>query len=186
MSGPIIKVRVEGLREVGQAFDELSKATARNVAKRALIQAAQPMVEMASRLAPDNPETGAPDLHSSIVASAKIKNTVGNAEFAAVMAAGGTKGEAIGALRDARRASAGEGSFAQAYVGPVSSTKRRAIKAIVQEFGSVKQSPRPYMRPAFAATAQQVISGVGAILKVEIGKAVARAQARALKKAMTK
>jgi HK97 gp10 family phage protein len=186
MAGEIVKVSVDGLREVGMAFDELSKATARGVGKRALIKAAQPMVEMAARLAPDDPETGAPDLHTSIMASAKVKNTAGNAEFASVMKAGGSKADAISALRDARRTAAGEGSFAQAYVGPVSSTKRSAIKAIVQEFGSVKQSPHPYMRPAFSATAQQVISGVGAILKIEIEKAVARARARALKKAAAK
>jgi HK97 gp10 family phage protein len=182
MSGPV-KVKVEGLLELGQAFDELSKATARGVGKRTLIKAAQPMVEMAQRLAPDDPETGPPDLHTSIIASAKIKNTVGNAQFAAVLQGGGSKAEAVSALRDARRTAAGEGSFAQAYVGPRSTTKRAAIKAIVQEFGSVKQSPRPYMRPAFQSTAQKVIDGVAAILRVEIGKAAARARARALKKA---
>jgi HK97 gp10 family phage protein len=135
------------------------------------------MVEMASRLAPDDPETGAPDLHTSIAASARVVNKSGSAEYAAVMRAGGTKAEAVAALRAARTAD----GFAQAYVGPVSSTRRAAIKAIVQEFGSVKQSPRPYMRPAFQSTAQQVIAGVAAALKVEIEKAVARAQRRALK-----
>jgi len=177
--------KIEGLKELDAALGELSKATARNVTKRVLIKAAQPMVDEASRLAPDDPDTGAPDLHTSIVASAKIKNTAGNAEFSAVLANGGSQAEAVGALRDARRAANG-GSFAQAYVGPTSTTKRAAIKAIVQEFGSVKQSPRPYMRPAFASTAETVIDNVGKLMKPEIDKAVARAQARALKKASAK
>ncbi|MFA5897936.1 MAG: HK97-gp10 family putative phage morphogenesis protein [Hyphomicrobium sp.] len=175
--------KIEGLKELDAALGELSKATARNVTRRVLIKAAQPMVDEASRLAPDDPATGAPDLHTSIAASAKIKNEVGKSAFSAVMKAGGSKADAISALRDARRAANGEGSFAQAYVGPVSSTKRAAIKAIVQEFGSVKQAPQSYMRPAFQNTAQQVIDNVGKLMKPEIDKAAARARARALKKA---
>jgi HK97 gp10 family phage protein len=182
MSGPVT-FKIEGLSEMDEALGEFSKATARNVMRRALIQAAQPMVDMASKLAPDDPKTGPPDLHTSIAASAKIKNTVGNAEYAAVMQAGGSTADAVAALRAARSDAAGQGSFAQAYVGPVSTTKRAAIKAIVQEFGSVKQAPRPYMRPAFRATAAQVIANVATALKAEIDKAAARARAKALKAA---
>lgn len=178
MAGPV-SFKIEGAKELGAAFDELSKATARNVGKRALIQAAEPMVEMASRLAPDDPATGAPDLHTSIAASARVVNKTGDAEFASVLRAGGSRADAVSALREARRNSGD--SFAQAYVGVVNTTKRGAIKSIVQEFGSVKQSPRPYLRPAFLATAQLVISRVADILKVEIGKAVERARRKALK-----
>lgn len=180
-----ITVKIEGLAELDAALGELSKTAARNVLKRALIKAAQPMVDRASALAPDDPKTGPPDLHSSIAASSKIKNTIGNKEFSDVMREGGTRAEARAALVEARQAAAGTaaGSFAVVYVGPKSSSKRAAIKAIVQEFGSVNQAARPYMRPAWEATKQQVLAGIKDNIRQELEKSVARARARALKKA---
>ncbi len=181
-----LSVKTEGFAELDAALGEFKKATARNIMRRALIAAAQPMVDMASRLAPDDPVTGPPDLHTSIKASSKIKNTVGNKEFSAVLSGGGSIGEARAALADARRAANGEGSFAEAYVGPVLSSKRNAIKAIVQEFGSVNQAAQPYMRPAWEATQGAVLEGIKSALKSEIDKATARAAARALKLAAKK
>lgn len=180
-----VTVKVEGLAELDAAFGEMKKATARNVMRRALIAAAQPMVDMASRLAPDDPKTGPPDLHSTIIASSRVRNTIGNAEFSAVLAGGGSRAEARAALIDARRA-AGEGSFAEAYVGPKAGSKRNAIKAIVQEFGSVKQAAQPYMRPAWEATKTSVLDGIKDALRTEIDKAAKRAAAKALRLAAKK
>ncbi len=180
--GSIVTVRVEGLAELDASFGEMKKATARNVMRRALIAAAQPMVDMASRLAPDDPKTGPPDLQSTIIASSKTrKSTVGNAEFRAVMEGGGTRADARAALIDARRAAGEAVSFAEAFVGPAAGSKRNAIKAIVQEFGSVKQAAQPYMRPAWEATKNAVLDGVKAALRTEIDKAAKRAAARALR-----
>lgn len=175
--------RVDGLRELDAALGQLSKATARNTLRRVLLRAGQPMADRASQLAPDDPSTGPPDLHTSIKVSASLKNKVGSREYAGVLKAGGSKAEAVSALRDARRAAGGEGSFAEVYVGPESGTKKNAIKAIVQEFGSVKQAPQPYMRPAFKEKSGDVITIVKRDLGAEIDKAARRAAARAAKKA---
>lgn len=176
-------VKVEGLRELDAALGELPKATARNTLLRVLRKAGKPIADRASELAPDDPATGAPDLHTSIKVSASLKNKVGSREFAEVMSAGGSKAEAVSALRAARRAAAGQGSFAEVYVGPESSSKKNAIKAIVQEFGSVKQAPQPYMRPAWAEHQNTVLEIVKRDLGDEIEKAAKRLARRAAKKA---
>jgi HK97 gp10 family phage protein len=169
--------KVDGLKELEGALGELSKAAGRGALRRAGVKAARPLVEMASQLAPK--DTG--DLSDSIIAVSKMKNTVGNAEFHAVMKSGGSKAEAVSALRKARRDAGGSGSFVLVQIGPKRGTKRQAIKAIVQEFGSVEQPPQPYMRPAFDATKHQIISEIRQSLSVEISKSAERARKRALK-----
>jgi|SRR5262245_24844379 len=47
-----IQVHIEGLAEVAEGLDELPKATATNVQKRALLKAAVPIAQTAQRLAP--------------------------------------------------------------------------------------------------------------------------------------
>lgn len=174
-----VRVKVEGLKELDAALGELSKGAARGALRRALIKAAEPMRAAAERNAPKL--TG--DLQSSIIVTSKIDNRAGKAEYAAVMKGGGTKAQAVGALRDARRAAGIGESFAEAFMGPAKGGKRRAIKAVVQEFGSRKQAAQPYMRPAFDAEAENVIKRIGTELSREIDKSVTRARARAAKKA---
>lgn len=176
-----VHVKVEGLKELDAALGDLSKGAARGALRRALIKAAEPMRAAAERNAPEL--TG--DLKGSIIVTSKIDNRAGKAEYAAVMKGGGTKAQAAGALRDARRAKGIGENFAEAYLGPAKGGKRRAIKAIVQEFGSRKQAAQPYMRPAFDAEAQNVINGIKSELSTEIDKSVRRARARAAKKATT-
>ncbi len=85
------------------------------------------------------------------------------------------------ALRDARRGAGG--SFAEVSVGPVSGDKKNAVKAIVQEFGSVKQAAHPYMRPAWEQQKGTALEIVKTEMSGEIDKAAQRARRRALKKA---
>lgn len=174
-----VRVKVEGLKELDAALGELSKGAAKGALRRALIKAAEPMRAAAERNAPKL--TG--DLQSSIIVTSKIDNRAGKAEYAAVMRGGGTKAQAVGALRDARRAKGIGESFAEAYLGPAKGAKRRAIKAVVQEFGSRKQAAQPYLRPAFDGEAKNVINGIKSELSTEIEKSVRRARARAAKKA---
>lgn len=171
------RVRITGLKELDANLGQLSKATARNVLRRVLTKAAQPMAERMAELAPDDPTTGAPDLKTSIVVSASLKNPVGNAEFAAVKAAGGSTAEAVSAMRDARRAS-GE-SFAEVYVGP----DARVFYAHLQEFGTAHHPPQPFTRPAFEQTKGQVLDNITSELGGEIDKAVVRMRKREAKKA---
>lgn len=174
-----VRVKVEGLKELDAALGELSKGAARGALRRALIKAAEPMRDAAARNAPE--DTGA--LKRSIIVTSRIDNRAGKAEYAAVMKGGGSKAQAVGALRDARRAKGIGESFAEAFLGPAKGGKRDAIKAVVQEFGSRKQAAQPYMRPAFDSEAQNVIGKIKDELSTEIDKSVRRARARAAKKA---
>lgn len=174
-----VRVKVEGLKELDAALGELSKATARNTMRRALINAAEPMRAAAERNAPV--DTG--KLKRSIIVTSKIDNKAGKSEYAAVMRGGGSKSQAVQAMRDARRAKGIGESFAEAFMGPAKGGKRDSIKAVVQEFGSRKQAAQPYLRPAFDAEAQNVIGNIKAELSAEIDKAAKRARARAARKA---
>lgn len=170
-----VSVRLEGFNGVGDQLSQLKRATAKTVLKRAATTALRPMAAIAAALAPK--DTG--DLEKSIKVSAKGGgNTTGNAEFGAVMRAGGSKAEARLALRDARRG-AGIGDHAvELFMGPAEGTRDEAIKAIVQEFGSVKQAPQAYMRPAWDADKSAVLSRLGPLLWAEVEKTLSRIAAR--------
>lgn len=174
-------VKIEGLDALDKALAELPKATQRAVLLRVLKQAAQPMRDMAEQKAPR--DTG--ELAESIILTPRIKNKVGNAEYSNVLRSGGSKGDAVSAMRQARQAAAGSGrlNFAQVFIGPKSGrSKQNAIKAMVQEFGSVKQAPQPFMRPAFDTMKDKVVADIGAKLGAEIKKTAARIAARKAKK----
>jgi HK97 gp10 family phage protein len=65
-------IRVEGLRELKAALDELPKATGTNILKRALTEAGQPVARDAAAAAPDDPETGGYDLRTSIKVGTRL------------------------------------------------------------------------------------------------------------------
>jgi HK97 gp10 family phage protein len=70
-------------------------------------------------------------------------------------------------------------SKVEVYVGPPSMPR-----AIVAEFGSVKETPRPFMRPAWDANKRTAFDTIKEILTDEIEKArqrIARKTARLLK-----
>jgi hypothetical protein len=142
---------------------------------RALARAAAPIVSMASSLAPR--DTG--ELQGSVQASSKSAYKTGAAEFAAVLRGGGSKGDALSALRDARRAADGAGFFVEMFVGPTKATsKKDSIKRIVQEFGSRFQPGKAYMRPAWDAKKYEALGLIKGELTVEIEKAANRAARR--------
>jgi len=70
VSDKMTTVKIEGLSELKDALEELSKATARNVQKRALIEAAGPLEADAERLAPFRKGT----LKRSITISPKLSS----------------------------------------------------------------------------------------------------------------
>lgn len=178
-----VTVQVSGLKELDRALGELSKATAKNVLKRTLAKAAQPIVDEAKALAPvySGPARkrvvpGA--LRDSISVSTKIKNAVGKSEYAAAMRAGLGKDAARAALLAARKESAGTGSFAQVYVGPAKG-KGVIRYAHIVEFGSVRTSPHPYMRPAWdmtKMTALDIIKGELASQIIDAARRVGRSR----------
>lgn len=166
-------VRVEGLKELEHALRELPKATARNTLKGVLKKRAEPIAAAARSLV----RVKSGRLRDSIVVSPKISNATGKAEFAAALRAGKGKAAAVSALRDARRAAGGSSYFAEMHVGP-----GPLPHAHLNEFGSSKMSPKPFMRPAWDSNKGAVLDGIKADLWAAIGKAAARYRKRLAKK----
>lgn len=174
-------MKVEGLREFDAALGELSKAAAKRTLMRVLLKAGEPIAERARQLAPDDPRTDAPDLHTSITVSAKLKNPVGAKEFAAVMKAGGSKAEAGRAMSAARREAPG-GSLAMVFVGP----EARQGHGVLQEFGTKHHGPQPFMRPAWDEKKSEALDVIKNTLGAEIMKTAKRVAARAARLAKGK
>lgn len=158
-------VHIEGLRELEQTLSELPKATARNVLRRVLTKRAQPIVDTAKQLVP----VDSGQLRDSIAVSTKLGTKAGKSEFAAAMRAGLGTEAAVQAMRDARRAAQGQGSFAEVYVGP-----GRLPHAHMVEFGTSKMAPRPYLRPAWDSHKEGILDGIREDLWAEILKSAAR------------
>jgi len=175
----MVKFKIEGLRELESALTELSKGAAKGALKRALIKSAEPMRVAAVRNAPEDKEGLKRGIQIGVKIAKDKSKDPGSRAFAATMAAGGTRGEAVQALRNARRAQGVGETFAEAYLGPVRANKKNSIKAMAQEFGSVNHPAHPYMRPAFDSEAGNVVSRIKGELTSEIAKSVKRARARA-------
>lgn len=154
-------LKLEGFKELDDALGELPKSAGRTVLTRTLRVAAKPIVDLAAELAPKL--TGR--LALSIVASTRLANKVGSSEYRAVLVAGGSKEDAAKALRSARRAAKGEGSFAELHIGPTHSPH-----AVPQEFGTVNMPPHPYMRPAWDAKWREALDIIRAQLAIELDR----------------
>ena len=142
-----VTFKIEGLSEFVEALkEELPKATAANVQKRALKEAAEPMESDAKRNAPVR--TGL--LQERINISTK--------------------------LSPRQKSGSPKESKYEVYVGPPS-----MARGIVAEFGSVKQTAKPFMRPAWDANKKTMFNKLRDILADEIEKArqrIARKTAR--------
>lgn len=159
-----VMVSVTGLAELETALAQLPKATARNVLKRTLNKAAEPIADEARRIVKIG-KTG--NLRRSIAVSSKIKNKTGNAEYSAAMRAGLGKAAAASALRQARREAKGTGSFAEVFVGPARGKGVIGYAHIV-EFGSNDTAPQPYMRPAWDAKKREALEIIKGELRGQI------------------
>lgn len=165
-------LRVDGLKELEDALGELSKATGKNVLRRALLAAARPIEAQAKELAP----VKFGYLKRSIGTS-KVSFSSGNAgkrAFAEAMARGASRSEAGAAAREANVGAAENVTSALVLVGP-----GRRRQAGMQEFGTVKNRPHPYLRPAWDANRISAVEIIATELKVEIDKAAARAARKA-------
>ena len=103
-----MSMHVEGLAELETALKELPKATGKNVIRRALVAAGQPIVDMAVQLAPVGPPRPG-ELKNSITVS-QIKftgGTAGKQAFAQAMSEGATRAEARAAAIAANQAGGG-------------------------------------------------------------------------------
>lgn len=170
MARGVVTVKVEGLRELERALGQFTKATARNVLKRVLVKAGEPIADRARQLVPVDEG----HLKASIAVSTKKPKgaDAGKAAFAAAMRGGASRGEAGVALRAARAAN--PNAFAEAFVGP-----GRHPQAIFQEFGTVNHPPQPFVRPAWDSQKTTALDIVRRDMSAEIEKAAQRAARKA-------
>jgi HK97 gp10 family phage protein len=147
-----VTFKIEGVQEFVSALtEELPKATATNIQKRVLKEAAEPFERDAKHAAPRR--TGF--LQESINISTK--------------------------LSPRQKSKNEKASKVEIYVGPPS-----MARGIVAEFGSVTQTPHPFMRPAWDANKRNAFDHIRDSLAEEIEKArvrIARKTARLLAKA---
>lgn len=108
-------LKLEGFRELDAALGELPKATGKNVMRRGMLKALEPMEHIAEARAPY--KTGR--LQKGIEKGTRLSRAQ---------------------AREARETK----SYVEVYMGP-----RPGVVPIVAEFGSYKDSPQPYMRPAW-------------------------------------
>lgn len=148
-----ITARLEGLEETVASMEDLSRATQRNVVRRMLLQAGEPTADRAASLAP---------------------TLTGKLSFSMVVATGLTrrhKGE--------QRNRASE---VEVYIGPAGGAGA-LFYASHREFGTVLLPAHPYLRPAWDSTKGQALNLIAQGLRVEVGKAAARAARKAARRA---
>jgi len=131
------KMHVEGLRELQEALRELPKATARNVLRRALTEAAQPMAAAA--------EAKAPVAKGSLKRSHTVGTKLSRRQKGVHRQWAGTV-----PVRTPRgwRSAPAKAVYVFAGPGPLP-------QATQQEFGNANHPPQPFMRPAWDAHKEQ-------------------------------
>lgn len=146
----------KGGRELEAALLQLPHAASKRVARFALTKAAKPIEAMAASLAPDDPATGAPDLHRSMK-TASVRNA--------------------GRSRSNKFVGSDQ---VEVHVGP---TSEAYPQALLREFGHRDRAggwvaASPYMRPAW-----DLEGGLKALdrIKQPLWDAIKRAAARAKK-----
>jgi HK97 gp10 family phage protein len=150
-------VKLTGFKELDKALEKLTKAAGKGVLRRALKKAAQPVADVASRLAPDDPSTTSEDLHREIFVSPKLSNR--------------DKAQHRKMFRDDK-------ASVEMFIGP---SVKAYPQALMQEFGTSRHGAQPYMRPAWDAGKDKVLDDIGGELWSEIDKAAARAARKAAK-----
>lgn len=166
-------VQVEGLKELEAALKELPKATGKNVIRRALKAASIPIADEATqKIRVKHVETP--------VAVSKVKFSGGEAgkrAFAEALASGATRAEAGLAAREANSETSDDPKMTAGVlvVGPT----KRAFYGF--EYGTIKQAPQPFMRPAWDNNKDNALEIISEQIKIEIDKAVARIAKKALR-----
>lgn len=137
--------RVEGVRETLEALGEFPKATGRNVVRRALKTAAEPVAVVARSYAPRD--------HGDLAASIQVTTQ----------------------LTRRQRQSRPKENEVEVYVGPTRAPERMVLNyASFVEFGTIDTSAQPYLRPAWERMNGVVQTIFARELTVEYEKAAAR------------
>lgn len=145
-------VKIEGLKELDEALKDLSRVTAGNAVKRALARAAAPILATAKALVPV--DTG--KLRDSLVISAKLSK-----RQTRIQRRIDAKGRSEGGGKSTKTIYVGAGALPHAHL---------------QEFGTVRHGPQPFLRPAWEQNKMTALNGLKAALWIEISKSAERAR----------
>lgn len=113
-------------------------------------RAAEPMRALMAKLAPDDPASGAPDLHRSMAIGDKYSGGRG------------------GVRREGK-------SEVAIYIGP---TRDGYPQAIMMEIGTFKDRPQPYARPAWDQDQMPMLERFAGYMGQELDKTIARIRRR--------
>lgn len=161
------RLRIEGLADAERAMDNLSKAVGRNVLRRALRKAAEPMRVLAEELAPEQSGT--------LKGSIRIGSLLNQSQTQ---------------LR--RKMSLADRTAIELFLGPSYLRGAGGRHGHLVEFGTAPHvngglyagthhpgtAPQPFLRPAFDAQARPTIERLKPLLWEEIERAAERAARR--------
>lgn len=117
------EVKISGFAHLNKAIEGLTQIQQAIGLSPLLVEALEPMRDVAAGIAPDDPKTGRPwDLGDSIQVGTRQRSGRAKAD------------RSLGQYE------------ARAYMGP---TKGGYPQAIMQEFGTVRHLPSPFMRPSW-------------------------------------
>jgi HK97 gp10 family phage protein len=140
-----VAIKLEGFAELDRALGQLPKATAKNVLRRVLKKAADPVDQAASEAAPFL--TGG--LQRSVISGTRLTRSQQRGSF----------------LRTSNY-------YAEIHVGTSMG------RGMFQEFGTFKDNPQPWFRPAWESNKDRALN----IIKVELGGEIEKAAKRYAKK----
>lgn len=147
----VVSVKMEGLATTVANLELLAKSTQKNVVRRTLRKAGEPVADTAAALAP---------------------HATGNLAFSIVVATQLT--------RRHKAEQRNRASEVEVYIGPAGGTGA-LFYASAQEFGTIVTHANPFMRPAWDAQKENVLTMIILGLGTEVDKAAKRA-ARKLSK----
>ena len=157
-----VTISIAGVKELGDALDEMKKSTAKGVMQRTLKEAATPVQEHAASLTSIGAQRST-QMHRA----GRLKHI------------GWRIGTKLNPSQKAAERMVETTSFAVVFVGAAPYTE-----AITEEFGTIRGvRPHPMLRPAWDAQRLNVLARIISTLKVNIEKTRARAARREALKA---
>lgn len=183
-----VAFNLKGMPELYDALKTLSTRMGRQALERAGLDAAEPTARHIRSITPVDKEGGpnAGELRESIDVGVSAEEfDGGNKVYARTIREGGTKEQAVSALRDYRRGIKGQRGdyYATVFIGPVAGrSKDDVIKGYVQEFGNASTEPQSYLRAGFEQDRPALTARLVKNIQFEVYDAVGKKAARAARK----
>jgi HK97 gp10 family phage protein len=149
-----MRVRVDGLNELGKALAEMNAAAEANVLRKVGSEALQPIADAAQAMAPR--------LRGGLAASIAVGKKLSKRQN-----------------KMHRRLVRGDKSSAEVFVGPSYDLGAGGRHGHLQEFGTIHHAARPFMRPAWDAGQAQVLKDISTGLAAAVERQAARAAHKA-------